>query len=281
MSKDSKKEQSPDIVINDAVHGVMSFDPKYKDIMKKIIDSSDFQRLRHIKQLGMVDLVFPSAVHTRFNHCLGAAYVASQMALKLKLPEEIEKYAIIGSLLHDIGHGPFSHAFEKLLKYNKNGKEVKIKHEDWTPHFVKQYKEVLEEEKIDYNLISKLIKGKNQGLNKIKEDEMNLVADIISSQLDADRLDYLLRDSHICGVPYGKTDILWIISQLTKIQETGYPPRLGLERKGWRAAEHFLLCRRIMTQNVYHHHKKNVLEELLMIFLTDISDEIKKKEYSL
>lgn len=213
----------------------------------------------------MIDVVFPTAVHNRFSHCLGAAYVAYNMSEKLKLDEQEEKYALVGALLHDIGHGPFSHAFEQLLKTDNS---KKIKHENWTGFFLKEFEKQLEEHNIDYKILSDIIQHKYN-----MSGEYNIVADIVSSQLDADRLDYLLRDAHFCGVPYGNPDITWICNHLTKIQETGNPPRLGFLIKGWRAIEHFLFCRRIMTQNVYHHHTKEVCEKLLVNFLIEISQE--------
>jgi uncharacterized protein len=278
MNIDQKENVNP--MFNDPIHGVMEFPYKYKELIKKIVEKDIFQRLRHIKQLGMIDLVFPGAVHTRFSHCLGAAYIALNMAKALKLEPEYEVQALISALLHDIGHGPFSHCFEKL--FEENGK-IKIKHEDWTEKFLEDYDfdnikfrdedSGLKNFKIDKSKIKQFITHK---YNKDSDTKLcnndNLVADIISSQLDADRMDYLLRDSHFCGVKYGNVDIDWIISQITKIDELEKSPRLGIYYKGWRAAEHFLLCRRIITQNVYHHHTKEVLEKLLIALLKNLLD---------
>lgn len=258
-------------IINDAVHKVMSFPEDCKDLIKLIVDSQTFQRLRHIKQLGMTELIFPTAVHNRFSHCLGASYVAYQMATNLGLRERETKYAIVSVLLHDIGHGPFSHAFEKIL-ISKKG--VKIKHEDWTESFLKEFEEGLEKHHVDYRILAQLIQRNYDYENRT----YNIVADITSSQLDADRLDYLLRDSHFCGVPYGSTDISWIIKHLTIVNDEEGLPRLGVLQKGWRAVEHFLLCRRIMAQNVFKHHKKNAIEKLLHEFLIRIADGLADQE---
>lgn len=273
QSTANKGEQSPGhryAMINDAVHGVMSFPEEDKELLKALIDSDTFQRLRHIKQLGMTDLIFPTAVHNRFSHCLGAANVACLLSNSLLLEEDQKKYAMVGALLHDIGHGPFSHAFEKVLE---NEKSEKIGHESWTKFFLKEFEDQLDRHGIDYKILSNIIQKKYDMSGKY-----NIAADIVSSQLDVDRLDYLLRDAHFCGVPYGNPDIMWIINHATIVQETAKPPRLGFLRKGWRAIEHFLLCRRMMTQNVYHHHKKNVLEELMVKFLLEIAKDNKLQE---
>lgn len=274
--------QNP-IIINDAIHKVMNFPRKYHDLIKGIVDSITFQRLRHIKQMGMAELVFPTAVHNRFSHCFGAAYVAYQIAEKvtkrMSLQEDIKddviKYALASSLLHDIGHGPFSHAFEKLLIKqggDEKDKNNTIKHEDWTDHFINDFESVLSHDGIDHKKVSQMIQKKYE----LKEnDPLNIAADITSSQLDADRLDYLLRDSHFCGVPYGHTDITWILNHLVAIdQETGTPPRLGILYKGWQAVEDFLLCRRAMYQNIYNHHKINAIQHLMIEFLKLVSKSL-------
>src|SRR5690606_36640785 len=147
-------------------------------------------------QLGMGDYIFPGAVHTRFNPCLGCCYVSSQIAYKIGLPDEERQLVMIARLLHDIGHGPFSHAFEDLFQ-NKL-----IKHEDWTPYFLNKFsthdffyrynqlnsKHPLTDDK--FQLVADMIMHRTV--------EKQVLADIVSSQLDADRLDYLLRDSHFC-----------------------------------------------------------------------------------
>lgn len=245
-------------VLNDPVHGVMSFSGIIRDVLKDIIDHDTFQRLRHIKQLGMTDLVFPSAVHTRFNHCLGACYVANQMSEQLALDTQQKKHVLAATLLHDIGHGPFSHAFERFL-VDQNGQL--IRHERWTPYFLNDFDAVFRDHGIDRTRLESLISHKD-------DTTQTLEASIVSSQLDADRLDYLLRDSHFCGVLYGKADIQWILKHLTVVKDpkTG-ENAMGVRRKGWRAVEHFLLCRRMMTYNVYRHPKKEVIETTLVFLL--------------
>lgn len=247
--------------INDAVHGVISLDDdKLAKEVKSIIDNPLFQRLRHIKQLGLVDLIFPSATHTRFNHSLGCAYIASRMCSALEIKDDLLRECVITALLHDIGHGPFSHTFEKLLISGKN----KITHEDWTQNFIDGFS--------INNFDSSKALGYIKGTSEYKDSNENLIADIISSQLDADRLDYLLRDSHFCGVPFGNIDLNWILNKLEKIDNVENSPRLGIHRKATNSVEHYLLARMLMTKSIYHHPLAMLFEKLLITFLERFID---------
>lgn len=258
-------------VIKDPVHGTMQFTSAEDSWIKPFIDSANFQRLRHIKQLGMGDYIFPGAVHSRFNHCLGCCYVASQIAQKIGLVDEERQLVMIAALLHDIGHGPFSHTFEDLFT------EKLIRHEDWTPYFLKEYglpeffaeynranpRYHLTEEK--YRVIAEMIMHKQ--VNK------NVLADIVSSQLDADRLDYLLRDSHFCGVRYGEFDFRWMLHCMA-IVATQEGARLGITHKGIGVVEHYLMARRLMIRNIYQSQKKLALENYLVQLLAMLAESI-------
>jgi len=258
-------------VIKDPVHGTMQFTSTEDAWVKPFIDSGNFQRLRHIKQLGMGDFIFPGAVHTRFNHCLGCSYVASQIAHKVGLADEERQLVMIASLLHDVGHGPFSHAFEGIF-YDKL-----IQHEDWTPHFLRDYntndffqhynrinpRHHLTEDK--FRVIAEMIMH--------KPVTKSVLADIVSSQLDSDRLDYLLRDSHFCGVKYGEFDFHWMLHCMT-IVESKEGERLGITDKGIGAIEHYLMARRLMTRNIYHSRKKLALETLLVYLLSNLASHL-------
>ncbi len=258
-------------VIKDPVHGTLQFTTLENSWIKPFIDSPDFQRLRHIKQLGMGDLIFPGAVHTRFNHSLGCSYVASQIANKIGLSEEERQLVIIACLLHDIGHGPFSHAFEDVF-FKKT-----IRHEDWTPLFLKDYRSKafftyynqcnprhhLTEEK--FNIIENMIMHKATG--------KRVLADIVSSQLDADRLDYLLRDSHFCGVTYGEFDLRWMLNCMT-IVNSNQTERLGITHKGIGVIEHYLVARRLMVRNIYHNQKKLAIEYYLIQLLRSLAESL-------
>ncbi len=258
-------------VIKDPVHGTMQFTTIEDHWIKPFIDSPPIQRLRHIKQLGMGDFIFPGAVHTRFNHSLGCCFIASQISQKIRLAEEERQLVMIACLLHDIGHGPFSHAFEDLFH------EKLIRHEAWTPYFLAEYRTL--EFFNEYNRRNprhhlteeKFLFIEDMIMHKTKSNR--LLADIVSSQLDADRLDYLLRDSHFCGVRYGEFDFRWMINSLA-IVESNQGERLGLTHKGIGVVEHYLMARRLMTRNIYLNQKKLALEFFLVKLLTHLAENL-------
>jgi HD superfamily phosphohydrolase len=262
-------------VIKDPVHGTMQFTSSEDSWVKPFIDSPNFQRLRHIKQLGMGDFIFPGAVHTRFNHCLGCCYVAGQIAHKIGLADEERQLVMIACLLHDIGHGPFSHAFEWIFK------DKLILHENWTPYFLADY--ATSDFFSHYRQLNPRYPLTEQKFRDIAEMIMHqsmsksVLADIVSSQLDADRLDYLLRDSHFCGVKYGEFDFRWMLHCLA-IVPTLAGERLGITHKGLGVVEHYLMARRLMTRNIYHSQKKLALESFMVQLLTNLAETLESHE---
>jgi HD superfamily phosphohydrolase len=258
-----KKNSHRALNINDPVHGIIQFHCSPQFPMRDILNHPKIQRLRHIKQLGMADLVFPGAVHTRFNHSLGAAYLASRILSQL-YPSSVHKdnilTTILAALLHDIGHGPFSHAFEMLTQESFI---EPITHEDWTPYFLKALDSVLDAQTLcSIESIILHQKKTTTGLSYPYRD-------IVSSQLDADRLDYLLRDSHFCGVSYGHYDLNWLLNCLTCVTDVEGNQRLGISTKGVGAVEGFLMARRLMTKSIYHHSTVSLLQFLTMCFLKE------------
>jgi HD superfamily phosphohydrolase len=147
-----------------------------------------------------------------------------------------------------------------------------LHHEDWTDLFVNEIEKNTSLKEIDWNLVKKFIGHKVD--YKAKNIHQNLGADIVSSQLDADRLDYLLRDSHFSGVPYGNHNLEWIINNLAVVDGIEDGPRLGIYAKGIHAVEHFLLCRRMMTYSVYYHQKVVAFEHLFVKFLELLGEEL-------
>lgn len=258
-------------VIKDPIHGTMQFTTTEDAWVKPFIDSPNFQRLRHIKQMGLGDYIFPGAVHSRFNHSLGCCYIASQIAHKIGLADEERQLVMIASLLHDIGHGPFSHAFEGVFH------KKLIMHEDWTPYFLAEYK--TDEFFSYYNRINpryRLTEGKFKVIADMimhKPVQKGVLADIVSSQLDADRLDYLLRDSHFCGVKYGEFDLRWMLHCLCIVQ-TEHGERLGITYKGIGAVEHYLMARRLMLRYISHSQKKLALEYYLVVLLAKLAESL-------
>lgn len=202
--------------IRDPIHGQIRLNEK----IIKIIDTPQFQRLRRIKQLGFANLVYPGANHTRFEHSLGVMHIASL----LTDDEEI----VIAALLHDIGHTPLSHTSERIAR-----KYLKYEHEDVKKVINGELKDVLIDEGVNLTTISKLVRSNP----------------IVSGEIDADRMDYLVRDSHYTGVAYGVFDVERLID---KIYLDG--KRLIIESGGLEAAESLLISRYMMYPTVYFHH---------------------------
>lgn len=263
-------------VIKDPIHGVIQFSDLEDRWTKPFINHKHLQRLRNIKQNGLADFTFPGAVYTRFNHVLGCAYVGSQIANNIGLCNEDKQLVILACLLHDIGHGPFSHAFEGLFTYRC------INHEEWTPYFLQEFAQegFLQE----YNQLNPDYPLDKTKIEKIQQmimheyTENKLLSDIVSSQIDADRFDYLLRDSHFCGVKYGEFDLLWMLHCLTPVK-TAEGFRLGITHKGVGVVEHYLLARWLMIRNIYHHPKKIAVENLLIKFMTKLAEQIPTADF--
>ncbi len=183
--------------IQDSVHGFIGV----TKTELSLIDSRIFQLLHHIKHLGGAWLVYPSANHSRFSHMLGTMFVTGQIAQSLSdkgwlTDDDVEKVRI-AALLHDIGHYPFSHVIEHVMK--KKGE--KGKHEKLTDHLLRQseIKDILQDSSYNPDEISGIILG--------RYTQNNLFSQLIASDLDSDKIDYLLRDSYHTGVAYGSVDV--------------------------------------------------------------------------
>lgn len=229
--------------IRDSVYG----DIRLNEFEVQIMDMPQFQRLRRIRQLGLINLIYPGATHTRFEHCVGTMNLGSKLAEELDLTtDEIELIRASG-LLHDIGHGPFSHVSEGVLSFP---------HEELTKYVVtKTSMRDLLEEKFNVNEIVDIVNGKGH------------LGPIVSGELDVDRMDYLLRDSHNTGVSYGKIDYERIISNL-KLDDG-----LILDIKGVQAAEGALVSRYFMYPSVYQHHTTRIVNTMFRRALKKTIDE--------
>ncbi len=223
--------------------------PEEKMVME-LIDSSPFQRLRRIKQLGPAYLTFHGAESSRFTHSLGVFHIARRAInhlceLDSRLKEQ--KFIVYGAaLLHDLGHGPLSHTSEEIFK---------IKHEEWTAKLISSNQEIAmilnRYGKDNAKKISDLIQSR-------KAPEKSIIS-LISSQLDCDRLDYLMRDSYTTGARYGQLDIDRIISAMTLAPDGD----LAINPKGIMAVEHYLVIRNLMYRSVYNHRLNEVCNWLL------------------
>lgn len=227
--------------IRDSIHG----DIFLSDLEFEVIDTPEFQRLRRIRQLGMTYLVYPSANHTRFEHSLGSLHLAGRIAERLQLKERERAEVRLAALLHDVGHGPFSHTSGELMErfFNQH-------HEEVTGQIVEKstIAEILENGGIEPKQISRILAGKRSYLSKI-----------IASEFDADRMDYLVRDAHHTGAAYGVLDLDRLINtmQLCKGE-------LVIEERGLRAAEALLVARFLMTPSVYLHHASRIADAMFM-----------------
>jgi hypothetical protein len=258
-------------IITDPIYQEMSFgsDPEFIRTFKQVTDTKAFQRLRRITQLGLASYVFPGATHTRFSHSLGVAYLARTVLLHLKeseSPLEITppKFdsVVLAALLHDIGHGPFSHSFERILKEVKGAP----KHEEWTclliSHPSSDIGRGLRQRGVDVDSITSVFNNSAGGIidRPLKQ--------IVSSQLDVDRMDYLIRDSHFAGIAVGRFDVNYLIHSLAVIEHgANGPATLGINRKGVKAYEGFSVARQLMNRTLYYHHNIQVLEFMMERFL--------------
>jgi uncharacterized protein len=252
--------------IRDPIYGFI----KPSDRELKIINTSLLQRLRRIKQLAMAYLVYPGALHTRFDHSLGVFHIASLMADKL-LPkeEDREKRTIIrfSALLHDIGHGPFSHVSEAVLnKFLKNKNEGKA-HEQITCKLIEkdnQLKEILSPDEIKQ--VTGLLGEKGENF------DYSIMKEIVSGPLDADKMDYLLRDSYFCGVKYGVFDLERLINTLESYTD-GKNIRLTVKFDELNSLEQFVLAKYYMTLQVYR-HKVRILSDAMIVRGLELGIEV-------
>lgn len=264
-------------VYRDPVHGSIAFDRKKDAYVIDLVDTREFQRLRYIRQLGAAFLVFQGAEHSRFSHSVGTAYLAKKMFNRLRgdpnFPsgiddDETERAVVAGALLHDIGHGPFSHLFESVFPHKD--------HEEWGL-------EIIEDPSTQIHGVLKR-HGLVDAVKKILEKVFRprFAYDIISSQLDADRLDYLLRDSYMTGVAYGRYDLEWLLSVIELAVLPANGPDWGLainEKKGLHVAEQFVIARHLMYQQVYFHKTIRSAERMVKLIFERLLENAKDGKF--
>lgn len=224
--------------IKDPIHG-------YIDIPEEelsIINTPEFQRLRRIKQLGLSDTVYPSATHTRFTHSLGVMYLATKMCESINVSEETKKANQIAGLVHDIGHLPYSHTLESILN-DRTG----LTHEDISCDYVDKF-----DNKDSVNLpaepelIKSIIRGESETVN------------VVANDIDADRLDYLIRDSYYTGINFGNIELDTLL-KFAKILNK----RIGFDYKSLNSVERVLDARMQMNYSVYSHDTVIITESML------------------
>jgi hypothetical protein len=226
--------------IKDPVHGYIRF----TEVEKKLIDSTPVQRLRNIKQLAGAELTYPGAVHTRFLHSLGVMHLAGMLGVYLAekgyiSEEEIQKVRLAG-LLHDVGHGPFSHVYEEILEKHRHQT-----HEDLTQWVIESSEigDILSSHGFSKKEIAQLSTG------HLDRTERIFLNQVIAGHFSADIMDYLARDSYFAGVEYGKVDAQRLISSLELIEK-----RLMADGSGaFGVLESFIIARMEMFNTVYFH----------------------------
>lgn len=250
-----------------AVHGFI----RYSTAERKIIDHLLFRRLRYIRQLALTELVYPGATHTRFEHSLGVMEMASRIfdrlaasegammeAVFAEIPEFQEQTMArarqvcrLAALLHDVGHCCFSHAAEKVLHQESGHERLSV--------------EVISSERfLGKKLNEEFFEGCAELAASLLGDpspQLQILSEIVSGQIDADRTDYLLRDSHHCGVDYGKFDYRRLIECLTVCQdEPGGALKMAIHRDGVHSFESLILARYQMNTQVYYHRLRRIYD---------------------
>ncbi|MBI1763899.1 MAG: HD domain-containing protein [Acidobacteria bacterium] len=244
-------------IYRDPVHNIIALSTARTDdaLLIRLIDTPEFQRLRYIKQLGLALYTFQGAEHSRFTHSLGVMHVMTRvldhLSKKYRISSEARLVARVAAMLHDIGHGPFSHVIEKILRQH---------HENWTARIIAEPNTVVHQclTEVDAALPEKVIAAIEHRFQPA------FIGHLVSSQLDVDRLDYLLRDSLMTGVKYGNYDLEWILHAL-EIDEVN--DRIYVAANGLYAVEEYLQARFYMFRQVYFHRTLRSAEGILVSIL--------------
>jgi HD superfamily phosphohydrolase len=226
------------VAVRDPIHGSIPLD----DWAVPLVDSQVMQRLRRVQQLGTAHLVYPGAHHKRFEHSLGAHHLAGRLAFGLGLDDAATRTVKAACLLHDVGHGPFSHAFEELVR------EEGRRHEETSQDLIRwSLGDLLRQGGLDPVAVAEAVGGKGP------------LAPVVSGSLDADRMDYLLRDAHYTGMR-SNVDVDRLVEVVARDPEHG----IVLDESGTIAAEALLTMRFLMYPAVYLHHTVRASESLLL-----------------
>lgn len=306
--------------IKDPIHG--SIEVNSAEV--KVLDSREFQRLRSIKQLGFAEFSFPGATHNRYIHSVGVMHLAGRAFdsafrnftfSSADVKARLRQVTRLGALLHDIGHGPLSHTTEEVMP-NVDKLQIKVyetrkpnqgmakntnrraTHEDYTIKFLTDspLTDIIRANFKEFDpihiacLVDRSLEVPDDFFRDHDLDLRPILSQIISSEMDVDRMDYLERDAYFCGTNYGRVEIGWLLGNLTNHEVNG-AIHLALNRRALYTFDDFLISRHHMYLMVYFHHKSIIYEEMLHRYLTSpdctyvlpasSEDYVKTNDYSL
>lgn len=283
--------------VRDPVHGLIVFrdDSRLDQLAWQLLDTPEFERLRRIKQLGVSEFVFPGATHSRFAHCIGVFHTARSLMTVIRreigeknFDEPRSEVAVIAALLHDIGHGPFSHVFEGVRKAQGDNK----RHEEWTADIIRNPKGGVAKALRSFRPNGKF--GASVAELLESEDPKDIYHAVVSSSFDADRLDYLQRDRLMTGTGAGAIDLDWLMEHVRVAEvnleaaemdpgdedESGdtrpRAPTFCIDIKAKPAAEQFLLSRYTLHEQVYFHKTTRCIEQMISELLKKVANHVSK-----
>ena len=271
--------------IQDAIHGIIDFHPdiRAERTAWRLLQTPDFQRLRRIQQLGAAEFVFPSATHSRFAHSIGVFHNARKLVERIRrafetgrtqgdFDHERADTTILAALLHDIGHGPFSHVFEAAREdvAKRLGMPPPRAHETYSAAMITtgDIRDILQDEGFDADEIAAII---------CERPPRDMYHAIVSGTFDADRLDYMMRDRYMTGVGEGAFDTAWIMDNI-RVAPQGDGHILCLAHKALTAAEEFLLARYYLYKDIYYHKTSRGVQCLMRAFFCRLALEVRERD---
>lgn len=288
--------------VQDAVHGLMEFRGVEATAIEAL-STPELQRLRQIKHLGLVYLVFPAAEHSRFAHSLGACHLMSRFVASLRaqtagyLPDALQpdesttRDLVLAGLLHDAGHGPLSHAWE----HNVIGRDLtpwrvslELPDEPWIPSITKWHELVTQGFLLGDTALHEKLDAVDAGLaGRVasllgRRYYLPYLTGLLSSDIDVDRCDFILRDAYQTGVAHGRLDLDWLVSTITVGAKPNGDPVIGFdEAKAPRVVEQLLIARRALYDNVYQHRVVKSAEGMVGLLLRRVKKCVEDDEHFL
>lgn len=273
--------------IRDPLHDLIEFDTTdFEQGLWDVLNAEEFQRLRRIKQLGFSELVYPGATHTRFAHSIGVFHTARDLTALIKrrlggaFSDERAKIALAAALVHDVGHGPFSHAFESAVKQldKQTGKKRENRHEVWTAEIIQGNTQ------LGFRLEKHLGKEGRADIASLllADTPTDIYSAVVSSQFDADRLDYVRRDRLMTGAQHGGFDYSWLLANLEVAKvpiatdDEGYADvdSLVFGHKAFQAAESYVLGLFHLYLTVYFHKATRSAEKMITAIILRLGEMI-------